>query len=157
MGATKANSGIVHAGFDAKPGTLKARLNVKGCAMMPGICEDLSVPYRNNGSLVVAFSEEEMVTVNELYKRGIANDVPGLSVLSKDELKALEPNLSDEVHGALRAESAGIVCPYELTIAATENTILNATAIDFKVVLLSNIDFFISFVLVFLLISFITL
>lgn len=125
MGASKANSGIVHAGFDAKPGTLKAQLNVKGCSMMKELCEKLSVPYKNNGSLVVAFSEEEMDTIKDLYDRGTANGVPGLSILSKEELKALEPNLADDVAGALRAESAGIVCPYELTIAATENAVVN--------------------------------
>ena len=125
MGATKANSAIVHAGFDAIPGTLKAEFNVKGCEMMPKVCKDLSVPYKNNGSLVVAFSEEEMETVKKLYDRGIANGVPQLSVIGKDELKALEPNLADNVCGALRAESAGIVCPYELTIAATENAVTN--------------------------------
>ena len=125
MGASKANSGIVHAGFDAKPGTLKAHLNVKGCAMMAQVCKDLSVPYKKNGSLVVAFSEEEMTTVNELYERGIANGVPDIRVLNKEELKAMESNLSDEVFGALDAESAGIVCPYELTIAATENAVTN--------------------------------
>lgn len=129
MGASKANSGIVHAGFDAKPGTLKAHLNVKGCAMMPELCEELSVPYKKNGSLVVAFSEEEMETVKELYDRGVANNVPDMKILNKEELKALEPNLSDEVFGALDAESAGIVCPYELTIAATENAVVNG--VDF--------------------------
>ena len=72
MGASKANSGIVHAGFDAKPGTLKAQLNVKGCAMMEGLCEALSVPYKKNGSLVVAFSDEEMATIKELYDRGLS-------------------------------------------------------------------------------------
>ena len=90
MGASKANSGIVHGGFDAKPGTLKAMLNVKGCAMMPEICEALSVPYKKNGSLVVAFSEEEMDTVKELYDRGIANGVPDMRILNKEELKAIE-------------------------------------------------------------------
>lgn len=130
MGASKANSGIVHAGFDAKPGTLKAELNVKGCAMMPGLCETLSVPYKNNGSLVVAFSEEEMETVKELYDRGIANGVPQMKIIGKDELKALEPNLADNVCGALDAQSAGIVCPYELTIAATENAVTNG--VEFK-------------------------
>ena len=125
MGATKANSAIVHAGFDALPGTLKAKFNVLGCEMMPKVCKDLSVPYKNNGSLVVAFSEEEMETVQKLYDRGIANGVPQLSILNKEELKALEPNLADNVCGALRAESAGIVCPYELTIAATENAVTN--------------------------------
>lgn len=130
MGASKANSGIVHAGFDAMPGTLKAKLNVKGCAMMPELCETLSVPYKNNGSLVVAFSEEEMETVKELYDRGIANGVPQLKIIGKDELKALEPNLADNVCGALDAQSAGIVCPYELTIAATENAVTNG--VEFK-------------------------
>ena len=130
MGASKANSGIVHAGFDAKPGTLKAQLNVKGCAMMSSVCKDLSVPYKKNGSLVVAFSDEEMETVKELYDRGVANGVPELSVLSKEELKALEPNLADDVYGALRAESAGIVCPYELTIAATENAVVNGVQFE---------------------------
>ena len=125
MGASKANSGIVHAGFDAKPGTLKAELNVKGCSMMEQLCKDLSVPYKKNGSLVVAFSEEEMKTIKDLYNRGIANGVPELSILNKEELKAMEPNLADDVFGALDAESAGIVCPYELTIAATENAVSN--------------------------------
>lgn len=140
MGASKANSGIVHGGFDAKPGTLKAKLNVMGCAAMAELCKDLSVPYKNNGSLVVAFSEEEMQTVKELYDRGIANGVPNMKILGKDELKALEPNLSDDVFGALDAESAGIVCPYELTIAATENAVVNGVQFrrNFKV---NSIDF----------------
>lgn len=125
MGATRANSAIVHAGFDAKPGTLKAKLNVKGCALMPVVCGELSVPYKNNGSLVVAFSDEEMETVKELYDRGIKNGVPQLSVISKEELKALEPNINDEAKGALLASSAGIVCPYELTIASCENAVEN--------------------------------
>ncbi len=125
MGASKANSGIVHAGFDAKPGTLKAHLNVKGCSMMEGLCKELSVPYKKNGSLVVAFSEEEMDTIKDLYERGVKNGVPDIRILNKEELKAIEPNLSDEVFGALDAESAGIVCPYELTIAATENAVTN--------------------------------
>lgn len=130
MGASKANSGIVHAGFDAKPGTLKAELNVKGCLMMEALCKKLSVPYKKNGSLVVAFSEEEMSTLKDLYDRGVANGVPDLRIIDKTELKALEPNLSDDVFGALDAESAGIVCPYELTIAATENAVTNG--VEFK-------------------------
>lgn len=135
MGASKANSGIVHAGFDAKPGTLKAKLNVRGCNMMADVCRDLCVPYKKNGSLVVAFSEEEMDTIKELYERGIANGVSELSILDKEALKAIEPNLSDNVFGALDAESAGIVCPYELTIAATENAVSNGVEFirNFKV------------------------
>lgn len=125
MGTTKANSAIVHGGFDAQTGTLKAKLNVRGTELMPKLCEELSVPYRNNGSLVLAFSDEEMEHVKTLYDRGVANGVPRLSILNADEVKELEPHVSDEVKGALLSASAGIVCPYELTIAATENAVTN--------------------------------
>lgn len=125
MGTTKANSAIVHGGFDAANGTLKAKLNVRGTELMPQVCADLSVPYRNNGSLVLAFSEKEMEHVQKLYERGVKNGVPKLSVLDKAQVKALEPHVSDEVVGALLSETAGIVCPYELTIAATENAVTN--------------------------------
>ncbi len=125
MGASKANSGIVHAGFDALPGTLKAKFNVPGCAMMKDVCEKLAVPYKNNGSLVLAFSEEEMDTVRMLYERGVKNQVPDMEILDKEAVLNLEPNVSEEIHGALFAKSAGIVCPYELTIAATEIAVMN--------------------------------
>ena len=125
MGTTKANSAIVHGGFDAENGTLKAKLNVRGTELMSQVCADLSVPYRNNGSLVLAFSEKEMEHVQKLYERGVKNGVPKLSVLDKAQVKALEPHVSDEVVGALLSETAGIVCPYELTIAATENAVTN--------------------------------
>lgn len=125
MGTTKANSAIVHGGFDAANGTLKAKLNVRGTELMPGLCADLAVPFRNNGSLVLAFSEEEMEHVHTLYERGQKNGVPRLSVVDKAAVKAMEPHVSDEVVGALLSESAGIVCPYELTIAATEVAVTN--------------------------------
>lgn len=125
MGTSKANSAIVHGGFDAQNGTVKAELNVKGTAMMPEICKKLSVPYKNNGSLVVAFSDSEMEHVKELYDRGVKNGVPRLSVIDRDELRRIEPNISDKAVGALLSESAGIVCPYELTIAAVENAVTN--------------------------------
>ena len=125
MGTTKANSAIVHGGFDAANGTLKAKLNVRGTELMPKLCSDMAVPYRNNGSLVLAFSEEEMEHVRTLYERGVKNGVPKLSVLDKAQVKALEPHVSDEVVGALLSETAGIVCPYELTIAATEVAVTN--------------------------------
>lgn len=130
MGATKANSGIVHAGFDAKPNTLKARMNIRGNVLMEDVCKQLNVPYRKNGSLVLAFSEEEIETLKELFERGKQNGVEGLSLLDKAELKALEPNISDEAMGALRAETAGIVCPYSLAIAAVENAVTNG--VEFK-------------------------
>ncbi len=120
MGTSKANSGIVHAGFDAKNGTLKAKLNVRGCAMMEEVCSTLFVPYEKNGSLVVAFSDSELDTLKELYQRGINNDVPDMELIDAAKLKELEPNISDEAKGALWAKSAGIVSPYELAIAAAE-------------------------------------
>ncbi len=125
MGTTKANSAIVHGGFDAQNGTLKAKLNVKGTAMMPEVCEKLHVPFKKNGSLVVAFSESEMEHIYELYERGIKNGVPELSVIKQEELRLIEPNISDVAVGALLSKSAGIVCPYELTIAAVENAVTN--------------------------------
>ena len=127
MGTSKANSAIVHAGFDAKPGTLKAKLNVEGTAIMPEICKTLGVPFKPVGSLVVAFSDEECKTLNELLKRGISNGVPGLEIYDKEKLKEAEPFISDEAQAALWAPSAGIVCPYELTIAAAENAVVNGT------------------------------
>ncbi len=125
MGTTKANSAIVHGGFDAQNGTLKAKLNVEGTAMMPEVCEKLSVPFKKNGSVVVAFSEKEMEHIKVLYDRGIKNGVPELSIIDQAELRRREPNISDEAVGALLSESAGIVCPYELTIAAVENAVTN--------------------------------
>lgn len=125
MGATKANSAIVHAGFDAKPGTLKAKLNVRGVELMGKVCEELHVPLKNIGSLVVAFSDEEMETVKELKERGEKNGVKNLGILNRDELRALEPNIGETAVGALNAPTASIVCPYELTIAAVENAVTN--------------------------------
>ncbi|MCD7774482.1 MAG: NAD(P)/FAD-dependent oxidoreductase [Clostridiales bacterium] len=125
MGSTKANSGIVHAGFDAETGSLMAKMNVKGCSMMAETCKKLNVPYKNNGSLVVAFSEDEMEHVQKLYDRGVKNGVPDMKILTKDELLEMEPNLNPDACGALYAPTAGIVCPYELTIAAAECAVSN--------------------------------
>lgn len=125
MGQSRANSGIVHAGFDAKEGTLKAKFNVLGNEMMPTICKDLGVKYQNNGSLVVAFDETQLVTLQQLKKRGEINGVKGLTIIGKSELKQLEPNISDQAVGALVAPTGGIVCPYELTIASIGNAMDN--------------------------------
>lgn len=125
MGATKANSAIVHAGYDPEPGTLMAKLNVAGCEMAEEICRKLSVPYKNVGSLVVAFSDEELEEVERLYERGNINGVRDLEILSRDELLAREPNLSKEARGALWAPAAGIVSPWELCIAMAEVAVTN--------------------------------
>ena len=124
-GSSKANSGIVHAGFDAKTGTLKASLNVHGAALMPALCETLFVPYKQNGSLVVALSNDQLTTIDGLLQRGKANGVSHLEILGRDALLALEPNLSTDAVGALWAKTAGIVCPYELTVAAAECAVAN--------------------------------
>lgn len=124
-GATRANSAIVHAGFDAKEGTLKAKLNVLGSEMMERVCSELGVKYRRNGSLVVGFNDEDAKTLHSLIKRGVKNGVKGLSFLEKEELVRLEPNIGSEVTCALRAETGAIVCPYELCMAAVGNAMDN--------------------------------
>ena len=125
MGASGANSGIAHAGFDADTGTLKAKYDLLGAGMMPRVCEELGVKYRRNGSLVAAYTEEEEETLRILLARGVANGVQGLSILSREELFATEPNISEAARGALYAETGGIVCPYGLTIAAVGNAMDN--------------------------------
>ena len=125
MGASKANSVIVHAGFDAKVGTLKAKLNVKGSKMMQEVCSLLGVKYKNNGSLVIGFNDEDKVALEELYQRGIENEVDGLELIDSERIHQLEPNLSKDIKWALYAKTGGIVCPYELTIASIGNAMDN--------------------------------
>ena len=125
MGTTKANSAIVHAGFDAKVGSLKAKFNVKGSKMMEKVASELGVKYKKNGSLVLAFDEEDLKTVNELYDRGVKNGVEGLFVLNREELKKVEPNIGDDAIGALHATTGAIICPYGLAIAAMGNAMDN--------------------------------
>ena len=125
MGTSKANSGIVHSGFDAIPGTLKAKLNVKGTSLMPEVCKELNVPFKPIGSLLVAFCDEELKTLDMLKARGEANGVPGLEIYDKAKLHEVEPALNEDAVAALWAPTAGIVCPYELTIGAAENAVSN--------------------------------
>ena len=122
---TKANSAIVHAGFDAPPGTLKARFNAAGNAMYDILCEQLRVPFKRNGSLVVAFAEAELPALNALAERGRINGVPGLELISGDEVRRREPNLSGNIVQALYAPTGGIVCPWDLAIGAAENAMDN--------------------------------
>lgn len=142
MGTTRANSAIVHGGFDPLPGTQKARLNVRGTAMMPALAAQLQVPYRNNGSLVLAFSPEDKDALARLYQRGLANGVPGLSLLSGEEVRALEPQVSEKAAGALRCTSSGIIGPYELAIAAVGNAMDNGVELrtDFRVERIEKTD-----------------
>lgn len=146
MGATRANSAIVHAGFDAKEGSLKAKLNVRGSEMMQHVAEELGVKYKNNGSLVIGFDEEDKKTIEELKNRGEKNGVRDLKILEDTELLKLEPNLSENVKYALYAPTGAIVCPYELTIAAMGNAMDNGVELklDFEVNSIENMgDFYV--------------
>ena len=142
VGATKANSAIVHAGFDAKEGSLKALLNVKGSEMMPQVAKELGVKYKNNGSLVIGFNEEDEKTIKELYERGVKNGVKNLEVIYKEKIKSLEKNISDNVTCALYAPTGSIVCPYELTVAAIGNAMDNGAELrcNFEVKEIKRID-----------------
>ena len=135
MGATRANSAIVHAGFDAKEGTLKAKLNVRGSEMMEEICKELGVKYKRNGSLVVGFNDEDKKTLLSLKERGEKNGVKELSIVDREELLKLEKNIGDAVTCALVAKTGAIVCPYELCMAAIGNAMDNGASLklNFKV------------------------
>ena len=141
-GATRANSGIIHGGFDPEPDTLKAKLNTAGVPLLYEAARQLHVPYKNNGSMVCAFSSEEEPAIEELYHRGLENDIPEMRILSGDEARALEPNLSPAITKVLHVPTAGIICPYELTIAAVGNAMDNGVTLkrNFPVVSICHQD-----------------
>jgi L-2-hydroxyglutarate oxidase LhgO len=126
MGASKANSGIVHGGYDPEPGTLKALLNTRGVELLYRAAKELNVPCIQNGSMVCAFSAAEEAHLEALLQRGAENNISGLSILSGDEARKMEPHLSQEVTKVLYVPNAGIISPYELTIAAVGNAMDNA-------------------------------
>ena len=129
-GTSKANSAIIHAGYDAEPGSLKAKLNVRGNEMMDELCENLDIPFKRIGSLVVCIYKDALPGLKELCERGEKNGVKGLKLLSREEALLTEPNLSDETQGALFAPSAGIICPFALNIAMAEIASMNGA--EFK-------------------------
>ena len=129
-GTSKANSAIVHAGFDAEEGSLMAKLNVKGNEMMDDLSRNLDIPFKRNGSMVVCIHKEELDGLKTLYDRGVKNGVKGLKILSREEALEMEPNLSENVEGALYAPTGGIICPFELTIAMAENA--NVNGVEFR-------------------------
>ena len=130
-GTSKANSAIVHAGYDAKHGTLMAKLNVQGSLMMEQLSKDLDFHYRRNGSLVVMVSEDDRPNLMKLYENGIANGVEGLRIVERDELVRMEPNISDNAVAALYAPTGAIVCPFGLTYALAENAAANGVKFRF--------------------------
>ncbi|MBQ8146486.1 MAG: FAD-dependent oxidoreductase [Clostridia bacterium] len=139
-GSTRANSAIVHAGYDAKEGTLKAQLNVRGCALMEDLTKTLGVHYSKCGSLVIGFTENDLEHLELLKARGEANGVPDLEIIDEKRLHELEPRVSKNAKHALVAPSAGIVCPYDLAYALCENAATNGVKFyfEFKV---SKIDY----------------
>ena len=124
-GTTKANSAIIHAGYDPEPGTLMARHNVPGAAMVKEVCAKLDVPYNQCGAMVLAFDEADLNTLKTLYDRGVANGVEGLQLLNRDETLRMESKLSEEVKGCLYAPTSAIVSPWELCLALMETAVRN--------------------------------
>lgn len=128
-GTTKANSAIIHAGYDAKEGTLMAKYNVWGNKVTPQLCKDLDVRVKNIGSLVVAFSEEEKPMLQTLYDRGVKNGVPDQRIIGKEELHEMEPNIADNAVAALYAPTACIVDPWDIAIACAETAVKNGAEV----------------------------
>lgn len=143
VGTTKANSGIVHGGHDAKPGTKKAYYNVRGNAMFDALSKELDFPFRRNGSMVLCFDEAQKDGLTELYERGLKNGVEGLYIVEgNDQLKKLEPHVSDNAVAALVIPTGGIVSPYEMCVAYAENAAENGAQFRFhsEVVAIEKID-----------------
>ncbi len=129
-GTSKANSAIVHAGYDAANGSLMAKLNVRGNEIMGELAKELDFPFKRNGSLVICRAEEDMPNLQALYERGVKNGVKELRIINKEEVLELEPNITDDVVAALYAPTGGIVCPFNLNIALAENA--NVNGVEFK-------------------------
>lgn len=130
-GTSKANSAIVHAGFDAEPGSWKARMNVEGNLRIRQLSEELDFPYKQNGSLVLCFEEEGIGKLKKLKERGEKNGVEGLEIITGERIWEMEPNLSREVKAMLYAPTGGIVCPFKMTIALAENANVNGVEFAF--------------------------
>ena len=131
-GTSKANSGIVHGGYDAKPGTWMAKMNVAGAKIMPQLAKDLDIDYVQNGSVVVAFSEDGIPHLKELMAQGVENGVEGLEIIYGEDCRKMIPNLSENVVAMLNVPTAGIVCPFSLTYAMADNAAENGAEFLFN-------------------------
>ena len=142
MGQSKANSGIVHAGYDPAVGSLKAKLNVRGSQMMEEVCRELDVKYRKNGTLVVGFDDDDMKRLEQLLERGRQNGVEGLELIDGASVRKIEKNLSEKIVGALYAPTGAVVCPYELTIHSIGNAMDNGAELitEFEVADIERTD-----------------
>ena len=131
-GTSKANSAIVHAGYDAPTGSLMARLNVRGSQVMEDLSRELDFPYRRNGSMVLCMAEEDRPRLQALLDRGVANGVEGLRIIEREEILRREPNVSPDVVAALDVPTGAIVCPFGLNIAMAENAAVNGVTFQFN-------------------------
>ena len=129
-GISKGNSGIVHAGYNEKIGTLKAKLNIEGNKIFDDLSRDLQFPFKRNGAFILAFSDEDMNILESLKENGEKLGVEGLEILTREEALNIEPNLNKEIVGVLNVKTSGIVSPYEMTIALAENAAENG--VEFK-------------------------
>ncbi|MBU1656692.1 MAG: FAD-dependent oxidoreductase [Candidatus Omnitrophica bacterium] len=125
FGTSKANSGIIHAGFHSTPGTLKGKLELAGNRMFDRLSEELEFPFERRGELMVAFTEEELRILNDFYEQGRENNVPYMELLGAKRTLEMEPHLSPDVLGSLHAATAGIIGPYEYCFALVENAVQN--------------------------------
>lgn len=132
MGSSGANSGIIHAGYDCKPGSLMAELNVRGNELYDKLQCELEIPLQRIGSLVLAFNEKDLIRIEQLYQQGVKNGVNNMEILNQDEVREIEPEVSQEVIGALFASIAGITCPYEVSVALLENAVMNGVKAVFE-------------------------
>ncbi|MBU5483914.1 FAD-dependent oxidoreductase [Clostridium sp. MSJ-11] len=129
IGTTKGNGGVVHAGYDPKPNTLKGKLNVNGSLMYEKLSKELSFKYKNTGSLVVGFEDKDLDYLKKLYENGVKNSVPNIEILKTDKIKEIEPSISNNAKFALYAPTAGIVEPFEVALAFGENALENGVDI----------------------------
>ncbi len=130
-GTSKANSAIIHSGIDCTPGTLMAEMNIRGSQMMESLSKELDFEFQRNGSLILCFSKEDLPKLHALFNQGIANKVPDIRIIGKDELHEMEPNVSDEAIAAIYAPTGGIVCPFGMNIALAENAAQNGAEFQF--------------------------
>ena len=130
VGTTKANSGIIHGGYDPIPGSKMAKYNTLGNVYTKELCKQLDVPMKEIGALVLGFNDSDLRTLNILKQRGIDNGIDCLKILSKEEVFEMEPNISKEVIGALYSPNAAIVSPWELALALAETAVLNGVKVQ---------------------------
>lgn len=128
LGASKANGGLVHAGYDPAPGTVKAQVNARGCELYGTWAQELGFLFRRTGSMVLGFNDEDRAHLEKLRQNGVANGVPELSIIGPERIRELEPRASAEATCALWCPSTGFVDPFEVAIAALENAAGNGAA-----------------------------